>query len=188
MGSILNHLVVTAIGTDRPGIVSKLSRLTSDCDCNIVDSRVALFGNEFTLIMMISGTWPSIAKVEAAISEVSAELELLTVMKQTSKHTAQDYGLTLEVSFNGNDHRGTMTAITQFLADRSLDLAIVRSHADMITSTDEVDTEKPSQNIFIAIHVPANADVEQLEQEIEQLANQLSLTCSIARVQNIESS
>lgn len=123
-------LVVTAMGLDRPRLVSKLARLASDCDCDIVDSRMALFGNEFTLIMMLSGSWASITKIESMFPSLSVELELLTVMKRTSKHTPQNYLSRLEVRFTGKDQRGTIKRITQFLADRSLDLAAVRSFSE----------------------------------------------------------
>ena len=49
-----NHqLVLTAIGEDRSGIVGELTQLVSDCNCNIIDSRIAILGNEFTFIMLL---------------------------------------------------------------------------------------------------------------------------------------
>lgn len=174
-----NHLVVTAMGTDRPGIVSRFARLASDCDCDIVDSRMALFGNEFTLIMMLSGSWSSIAKMESSLPSLSVELELMTVMKRTSKHTPQQYISRLEVNIHGLNQQGTMKRITQFLADRSLDLAAVRSHAD------ENVQEEPIQNISLTINVPEKVDLITLETSINSLADDMSLTCTIKRMQGV---
>ncbi|ABV87301.1 glycine cleavage system protein R [Shewanella pealeana] len=176
-----NHLVVTAMGLDRPGIVSKFARLASECDCDIVDSRMALFGNEFTLIMMLSGSWPSITKIESTLPSLSVELELLTVMKRTSKHTPQNYISNLEVNFSGLDQRGTMKKITQFLADRSLDLAAVKSHAEADA------TGRPTQNISLTINVPEKVDLDKLEIGLNELADELSLECAIERMQGVES-
>lgn len=176
-----NHLVVTAMGADRPGIVSKFARLASECDCDIVDSRMALFGNEFTLIMMLSGSWSSITRMESTLPSLSVELELMTVMKRTSKHTTQNYISRLEVNFNGNDQRGTMKKITQFLADRSLDLAAVKSHAD------EDEAGKPSQNISFTINVPEKVDLEKLEVGIHDLAKEMSLECTLEHMQGVDS-
>ncbi|NKF52570.1 glycine cleavage system transcriptional repressor [Shewanella sp. WXL01] len=173
-----NYLVVTAMGADRPGLVGKLSRLVSECDCDIVDSRMALFGNEFTLIMMVSGSWSSITKIETTLPSLSVELDLMTVMKRTSKHTPQNYISRIEVAFNGEDQRGTMNTITQFLADRSLDLAAVRSHADD-------DSDLNTQTILLSINIPEKVDLAKLEVSIKQLAEQLSLECTIKRMQGI---
>ena len=176
-----NHLVVTAMGSDRPGIVSKFARLASECDCDIVDSRMALFGNEFTLIMMLSGSWASITKMETQLPALSVELELMTVMKRTSKHTAQNYISRLQVTFTGQDQRGTMRKITQFLADRSLDLAAVRSHAE------EDAQGNPSQHVFLTINVPEKVELDKLETSINELASEMSLDCIIERMQGITS-
>ncbi|GIU06598.1 glycine cleavage system protein R [Shewanella sp. c952] len=176
-----NHLVVTAMGADRPGIVSKFARLASECDCDIVDSRMALFGNEFTLIMMLSGSWPSITKMESTLPSLSVELELMTVMKRTAKHTPKNYISRLEVNFSGFDQRGTMKKITQFLADRSLDLGAVKSHAE------EDDTGEPTQNISLTINVPEKVDLEKLEVSMHELAKELSLECTLEHMQGIDS-
>lgn len=173
-----NHLVVTAMGTDRPGLVSRLARLASECDCDIVDSRMALFGNEFTLIMMIAGSWPAITKIETLLPSLSVELELMTVMKRTSKHIPKNFVSRIEVTFSGEDQRGTMKTITQFLAERSLDLAAVRSHA-------EDNQGLQTQSIFLAINIPEKVDLVTLETSIYQLAEQMALECSIKRMQGI---
>ncbi|MCL1126956.1 glycine cleavage system protein R [Shewanella surugensis] len=173
-----NHLVVTSMGSDRSGIVSKFARLASDCDCDIVDSRMALFGNEFTLIMMLSGSWSAISKMETLLPELSVTLEMMTVMKRTSKHTAPHYPSRLEVTFNGVDQRGTMQKITQFLADQSLDLAAVRSYS-------EEQAGSPIQHVFLSINVPETATVDTLEVNINQLAHELSLQCTIQRMQDV---
>jgi glycine cleavage system transcriptional repressor len=173
-----NHLVVTAMGADRPGLVSRLARLASECDCDIVDSRMALFGNEFTLIMMIAGSWPAITKIETLLPSLSVELELMTVMKRTSKHTPKNFVSRIEVTFSGEDQRGTMKTITQFLADRSLDLAAVRSHA-------EDNQGLQTQSMFLAINIPEKVDLVTLETSIYELAEQMSLECSIKRMQGI---
>lgn len=178
-----NYLVITAMGADRPGIISKLARIASDCDCDIVDSRMALFGNEFTLIMMLSGPWAAITKLETSFPQLSVGLELMTVMKRTSKHTAQHFVSRLEITFNGKDQRGTMKRLTEFLDERSLDLAALRSHAE--GTDDESDCEQ-TQTVILTINIPEKVEVEKLEDSIQELAAEMSLDCSIRRMQGIE--
>ena len=63
-----HYLVVTAIGTDRPGIVNEVTRHVSGCGYrNIVDSRLGIFGNEFTFIMLLSGGWNSLMQLEISL-------------------------------------------------------------------------------------------------------------------------
>ena len=58
------HLVITATGADRPGIVDEFARVVADCGCNIGDSRMAVLGSEFAMVVLLSGNWNAIAKLE----------------------------------------------------------------------------------------------------------------------------
>ncbi|WP_275656027.1 ACT domain-containing protein, partial [Cronobacter sakazakii] len=51
---------------------------------NIEDSRLAMLGDEFTFIMLLSGTWNAITLIESTLPLKGAELDLLIVMKRTS--------------------------------------------------------------------------------------------------------
>ncbi|MBV7317019.1 glycine cleavage system protein R [Shewanella sp. NIFS-20-20] len=172
-----NYLVVTAMGADRPGLVSKLSRLASDCECDIIDSRMALFGNEFTLIMMMAGSWSAITKIETSLPQLSVELDLLTVMKRTSKHTPPNFVSRIEVSLQGKDQRGSIKRITEFLAERGLDIAAFRSHSE------DANLPDVNQHMYLAINIPEKVDLEKLEQQLQQLADEMHLSLSIKRMQ-----
>ncbi len=81
-----HYLVITALGADRPGIVNAITRHVSSCGCNIEDSRLAMLGEEFTFIMLLSGSWNAITLIESTLPQKGAELELLIVMKRTNSH------------------------------------------------------------------------------------------------------
>ncbi len=64
-----HYLVITALGADRPGIVNTITRHVSSCGCNIEDSRLAMLGEEFTFIMLLSGSWNAITLIESTRSK-----------------------------------------------------------------------------------------------------------------------
>lgn len=68
-----HYLVITALGADRPGIVNTITRHVSSCGCNIEDSRLAMLGEEFTFIMLLSGTWNAITLIESTLPLKGAE-------------------------------------------------------------------------------------------------------------------
>lgn len=125
-----HHLVVTAVGTDRPDIVNRLTRHVSDCGCNIVDSRLALYGAEFTLIMLLSGHWNAITQVEASLPIKSQELELITVVKRTTEHKQHHYPARAIFNIRIPDNAGIIRQFTQFISDHGLALASLRSQLD----------------------------------------------------------
>jgi len=50
----LNNLIITAIGSDRPGIVSELSGIITTHGGNVEESRMSRLGSDFAIIMLVS--------------------------------------------------------------------------------------------------------------------------------------
>ena len=46
--------ILSAIGRDRPGLVSELARLVLDSDANLEDSRMTILGTDFAVILLCS--------------------------------------------------------------------------------------------------------------------------------------
>ena len=125
---IMTHfLVVTALGTDRAGIVSKVAAHISETGCNIVDSRLAILGNEFTFIMLLSGDWNAITRLESTLPRRSQELALISVMKRTTRHQPSQYALTAEVSLLLADRPGILAECTSFFSAQGCDIHALRS-------------------------------------------------------------
>ncbi|MCX7719280.1 MAG: hypothetical protein N2111_12890 [Candidatus Sumerlaeaceae bacterium] len=71
-------VVITAAGTDRPGIVEDLSGWILDEGGNIEDSRMSLLGGEFTAMILVSGPAGLAERLEAS-REAFAQAHSLTV-------------------------------------------------------------------------------------------------------------
>ena len=78
-----NYLIISAIGHDKPGIVQKISKIVLDNGCSIEDSRMMVLGGEFSVIMMTSGNWNHIAKLENAVKAAASELDLMVTLTRT---------------------------------------------------------------------------------------------------------
>ena len=169
--NMAQQLVVTAIGTDRTGIVSQLARLVSDCNCNIVDSRMAIFGNEFTFIMLLSGDAAAISKIEYLLPSSGLALDLLTMTKRTSAHKPQPLSKPYQLSYAGPDKVGTLGTISSLLADHQVYIGSLRSETLMIHGV-------PTTNTVMTVQLPAHVEPQLLRQLIAQQLADMSLTGS----------
>src|SRR3990172_3457155 len=77
------YFVFSALGKDRPGIVNQMSKAILDCGCNIEDSRMTVLGGEFALILMVSGHWGAITRLERQLPPLEQKLELTILSKHT---------------------------------------------------------------------------------------------------------
>lgn len=175
------HLVITAVGSDRPGIVNKVVRLVTRAGCNIVDSRIALFGNEFTLIMLINGNNSSITRVETSLPLLGQEHELITIMKRTSPHTEPANTYTVEVFIESADKPGLTEQFTQFFADREIGLASLSAQT---IEKEKARQEQDQFHIAMTALVEAERNLMQLQEEFKALCDTLSVSGHLNFIKN----
>src|SRR5919108_1808107 len=70
------HVILTAIGPDRVGLVEKLSEFISSRACNIEDSKMAAFYGEFAIILLISGDESKLAQVVREYRDLESQTGL----------------------------------------------------------------------------------------------------------------
>jgi glycine cleavage system transcriptional repressor len=121
------YVVLTAVGTDRPGLVNELSLLVGGAGANIEDSRMAILGGEFALIMLLSGSAGVMDRTRQIGSQVENELGLRCLLKETSPARPPADYLPYRIAVTGVDRPGIVQAIAGVLADRNINVASLES-------------------------------------------------------------
>ncbi|OBT16918.1 glycine cleavage system transcriptional repressor [Vibrio sp. UCD-FRSSP16_10] len=175
------HLVITAIGTDRPGIGNKIIHLVSELGCNIVDSRIALFGNDFTLIMLISGTLSQITRVEHSLPQLGQQHDLITMVKRTSTHSDLMQQFTLEANIQATDKIGLTEQVTHFFADK--DIGISSLSARTLTKESTEFGEDQFQ-ITLSASLSEEYNLMQLQEDFTSLCDSLNVKGTLNFINN----
>ncbi|PQJ58930.1 glycine cleavage system transcriptional repressor [Vibrio jasicida] len=175
------HLVLTAVGTDRPGICNQVVRLVTLAGCNIVDSRIAIFGNEFTLIMLLTGSASNVTRVETQLPLLGQEHDLITIMKRTSAHELLDNSYTMEVFIESEDRIGLTEKFTQFFADKQIGL---HSLSAQTISKSKIQLDADQFHIAITASVSADCNLMQLQEEFDELCHTLNVEGSLNFIKN----
>ncbi len=168
------HLVLTVIGKDRTGLVSQLTGLVTQCKCNIIDSKMAIFGSEFTMIMLLAGDNSSLAQLEVQLPPLAMSLNLLTMMKRTATHKGLDRAQYL-VTFDGPDSSGTIRQLTRFFAEHKVGVSSLKSKA---TNKDGKDWQVAEIRIDLADELI----LETIITGCEALCNSLNMTCTFSPI------
>ncbi|KLV06452.1 glycine cleavage system protein R [Photobacterium aquae] len=173
-----HYLVVTAVGKDRPGISDEIIRLITQCGCNIIDSRLALLGSEFTLFMLLSGNANAITRVESTLPLTALEHDLLTVMKRTSKHEQRYSPYSAEFHVEANDSPGLTEPFTRFLAARGLSIASLSAQTLESNTPETANTFQ----LLIGTTLPEGCNLMTLQEEFEVLCHTLQVTGKVTFV------
>lgn len=167
------YLVLTVMGADRTGSVSSLTKLASECGCNIVDSRMAIFGLEFTMIMLLNGSGKAITLIESKLPGVAIKRDLITMMKRTSDYKLQDFTAHYKVEYAGIDQPGVLKAVTAFFAAHKIDISSLKS---------EINPDNNQMNASIHIALTKETTIEDLEKEYFELCEQIDVQGTITKV------
>lgn len=166
-------LVFTAIGKDKTGIVSELTKLVWQFGCNIDDSRMGIFGDQFSIIMLVSGTKSAINQLEVRLPLLAHSMKLLTIIQRTHSLGMELSDDQVTVEFSGKDAPGILKEVTEFFARRDLDLISLRSKADKRT-------EKISSQLIFKLS--DEISLETLKPEFNHLCEQLSISGKLLHI------
>ncbi len=121
------YLVLTAVGSDRPGLVSQISALIHAAGANLEDSRMAILGGEFALILLVSGSPDAVGLVAERGRELGQKLGLELSVRETARSKDQKSYLPYEIRVTGVDRPGIVHGITQILARLGVNVASLES-------------------------------------------------------------
>lgn len=114
----LDYVVLTAIGTDRVGIVDDISGAVSAGSCNIEESKMAVLGGEFAVIMLVSGTPPAVKGLADQLPALGTRLGLAIACRGTREPRPVESGRPYLLEAVSLDTPGIVHAVT----------AVLRSH------------------------------------------------------------
>src|SRR5688572_1770196 len=78
-------LAISAIGTDRTGMVHDLTRTIADCGGSLSESRMIALGAEFAALMLVSGNWHALARLETELKKLAETNAMILELKRTEE-------------------------------------------------------------------------------------------------------
>ena len=117
-----NTLVMSVIGSDRPGLVEKMASAVKDCGGNWLESRMCHLGGQFAGILRVGLPAAGRAQFEARLSQLESE-GLSIVIKDAGE--AESEGSCHEVAtvhIVGNDRPGIVSEISNAFARRGVNV------------------------------------------------------------------
>ncbi len=165
-----NYLVVSALGEDRPGLVSELSRTILDCDCNIVDGRMTVLGSEFAILLMVQGNWNTLTKLEMQMKRLEQTLKMSIVVKRTQERVPAGDVLPYAIEVVAVHQPDIIHHLAGFFARRSINVE------DMISRIyNAPHTGTPMFSVNLVIGIPVNTHIAILREEFLDFCDELNL-------------
>jgi glycine cleavage system transcriptional repressor len=98
-----------------------------EAGANLEDSRMAILGGEFALIVLVSGPETAVGRVERSSPELSSELGLEIWVRETARDRGPKSYVPYRIRVTGVDRPGIVHGVSEILARRGVNVASLES-------------------------------------------------------------
>lgn len=163
-----NHLLVTAVGEDRPGIVAHLTEVFVKNGANLEESRMAVLGGEFAVIVLVSVESDKSADLTTSLHGLEAEGISVTIKNTQPLNRERFAGHnSCSISITGADHEGIVHRISTYLRDRAINIQSVETGV-----TNAPETGTPLFSMKATVQVPSSISLADLQKNLNAIGNE----------------
>lgn len=165
-----HSLVVTALGQDRPGLVAEISKTITDTGCNIEDSRMSVLSSQFAILMLVSGSWDKLAKLETAFKGLQERASLTINSQRTEANEPARDKMPYTVEVVSIDHPGIVHKLAEFFSHRAINIYEMASGCQPAPHTGS-----PIFTLNMTVELPASTHIATLRDEFIDFCEELNL-------------
>ena len=174
---MIQFLALTVIGKYDPSLPERLTGAIAESGCNIRESRITILGQEFSMLLLLSGNWNAVVKVEDALNRLGQEVDLSINMRRTEMNKSQKNLMPYAIDVVCSDRIGVVNRITRFIQDNGIQIR------DLSTTTYEAShTGTEMFSLHLTIHVPVEISISSLRNDFLEFCDQLNLDAIIEPV------
>jgi len=173
---MLQPLVMTIIGPDRPGLVESIAAEVTEHKGNWLESRMSRLGGFFAGILRVELPAEHRQQLIASLESLKAK-GLTVVVHPDEKLLEVQLGQIVQLEVVGHDRPGIVRQISHALAEYGVNV-------------EELDTERASaamsgESLFKArarLSIPASCNTTELRRRLEQIAEDLIVDIAFEEV------
>ena len=155
-----NYLAISVLGENRADLVATLARTISDCKCNIQDSRMSVLGESCGLILLVGGSWNTLAKLETQLQRLGQEQDLAISVRRTGDGSGQTDLRPYSVEVSALDQPGIVQKVVGFFDKRQISLLEMAARRYEVTQT-----ATSMAVLSLVVGVPASVHIGLLREE-----------------------
>ena len=167
-------IVISAVGADRTGIVQDLSKVILACGGNIEESRMTTLGSEFAVLLLVSGNWHTLSRLEQGFDKIRESGDLRISVKKTDAKPVDKNRMPYAVDIVSLDQQGIVFNLANFFTARDIEIADVatRSYAAAHTGA-------PMFAVQMNINIPQDLQISVLREDFMEFCDQMNLDAII---------
>lgn len=177
--TVSDFVVLTAVGSDRPGIVAAVAEALWRTGCNVEDASMTLLRGEFAILLIARR--PASLSTEALAAELRAleqRAGLQITLKELSELESAPQAATgrpYMLHVYGADRQGILYRISRLLAERGINITDVNTR--VLT-----ESQPPLWVMMVEIELPPDQEEPDLQAALAEAARTLGVDLSLRAV------
>ncbi len=164
------YLVVSTLIDNSSEIIRTFSKLPESSGCNIVDSQFKVLGHKLSLMLFLSGSWDSIAKIESMLSKLEQQHQIKILSERTGVETLQGDAMPYAVDVVGIDQAGIIFDIANFMSSNELQIQ------EMASNTYEASQTRAKMfSLHMMVNIPLDTSISAIRGDFIDFCDHLNL-------------
>ena len=178
-----DYIIISALGDDRPGLISELTGMIADCGCSIEDTRMTVLAGQFAILVNARGSKASLEKLKAKLPGFQIKLNLEMIWRHRQSKKKSENVCPYEVEIVSIDDIGLVHNVTQFFAKKNINIENLETSTYLAPHT--------ATTLFSAkmiVTTPAGLSIKNLREELSEFCDSLNIDASITPAKNLKRS
>ncbi len=172
-------IAISAIGDDRIGLVHDLSKVVADCGGSISESRMTALGSDFAMLLLVTGNWHSIARIETDLGKLAETSGITIQVRRTTERAAREDMVPYSVDVVCIDQAGIVAGLAGFFSARGIDIGELSTRGYSAAHTGA-----QMFSVYMVVNVPSRIHVGALREEFMDFCDQMNLDAILEPVKN----
>lgn len=170
------YLVLSCLGPDRPGLVAEVTHYLTERGANVEDSRMAVLGGEFGILLLASGAPDVVAAVERDVESLATATGLTVHCRKTKSPEAHRRAATIPcvISVDALDHEGIVHAVSRALHGAGVNIVSLET-----TAYEAPVTGSQLFRMEARVDVPSGVTLAQLRKAMDVVAESENLDIEV---------
>ncbi len=163
------HLVLSAVGPDRVGLVQRIAGFVAEHGANIEDSTMAALSGEFAIIMLVSGEPQVLDGIRAGRGALSERTGLTVLMRRPGTEEGKRTGRAV-LTASCLDHPGVVHQLTSVLSEEEINIESMETRTDSAP-----ESGAPLFQFEARLSLPQRVDLARLKERLRAIGQEQNI-------------
>ena len=173
---MIHHAILTALGSDRPGLVDEVSQFIFERAGNIEDSRMVNLRGQFAMMVLLSGEESALARIRNDLGTFAQRARLHAQVAPTaSAARAPQPAMPYRLTATAMDQAGLVHRISHLLRTLAVNIESMETQLSAAPITGA-----PTFEMELLMSVPRQTNIGRLREQLGKLCDELNIDWQLA--------